>query len=94
MEDLKARLTAAETFTKVVLYGYDTLRSYGVDMKSLREWGDVGDLEDARKLKPQAMAEKVVAYCQRLRNAITAAANRKVNIKLHTDNTKPTDTKH
>lgn len=57
---------------------------------SLREWKDVGEIDEARKLKPQAMVQKVVAYCLRLENAIKAAINRKVNIRLHTDNT-PSD---
>lgn len=57
---------------------------------SLREWKENGVLDEARKLKPQAMSEKTVAYLMRIRNAITAAINRKVNISLHTDNT----TKH
>lgn len=94
MEDLRARLTTAEMTVGVLFHAYDALRSYGVDFKTLREWKENEVLDEARKLKPQAMSEKVVAYLQRLRNAITAAVNRKVNIKLHTDNTPPTNTRH
>lgn len=66
------------------------MRSYGVDMMSLREWSEIGVLEDAKRLTPKHMAEATVNFCSRLSNAIRAAINRKQNVKLHTDNT----TKH
>lgn len=79
----------------MVIAGYHALRSYGVDFMALPEYSQLGELEEAKKLKPKHMAEATVNFCNRLRNAITAAVNRKTNIKLHTDNTiKPTDRKH
>ena len=77
----------------MVLAGYQALRSYGVDFMSLREWKDVDEIDEARKLKPQAAVHKIIAYCTRLENAIKAAIRRKQTIRLHTDNTGG-DTKH
>jgi hypothetical protein len=95
-EDLEARLHGAEAFSRALLAGYHALRSYGVDFMSLPEWKQMDELEDAKRLKPKHMAEKVVNFCSRLQNAIKAAINRKQNIRLHTDNTKGSDptTKH
>ncbi|MGV1835221.1 hypothetical protein ACQZ6C_10705 [Rhizobium rhizogenes] len=75
-------------FAQVLLKAYHALRSYGVDMMSLREWGEVDTLDEARKLKPQAGAEKIIAYLCRLENAISAAIRRK-QIKTIVDNTTP-----
>jgi hypothetical protein len=78
----------AQMFSQVLLKGYHALRSYGVDMMALREWGEMGILDEARKLKPQAGAEKIIAYLCRLENAISAAIRRK-QIKTIVDNTTP-----
>lgn len=64
---------------------------------ALPEYSQLGELEEAKRLKPKHMAEATVNFCNRLRKAIQYAINRKQNIRLHTDNTRgnPNDnTKH
>jgi hypothetical protein len=75
--DLRARLMAYQTFSKVLLTAYDALLNWGVNFKSLPEWQDMGDLDEAVKLKPDKGAEKTTGWLIRLEHAIQAAVRRK-----------------
>ncbi|MDG4856412.1 hypothetical protein [Mesorhizobium sp. WSM4982] len=81
-EDLVARLMGAQMLTRFVLRGYSAQVSYGVNFMDLPEWKDMAALEEAYKLRPYAAQWKVVAWMERLDNALSAAIRRK-QFKLH-----------
>lgn len=87
-EDLISRVMMFQMYGQVMNAAYDALRSHGVDYRKLPEYSDITLLDEARKLKPTAAQEKVIAYLMRLENAIKAAIRRK-SLKVVQDNTKP-----
>jgi hypothetical protein len=75
--DLVARLMGAQMMARFVLRGYNAKKNYDVDFMALPEWLDMAALDEAYKLRPYAAQWKVVAWMERLDNALSAAIQRK-----------------
>lgn len=87
-QDLVARLMQAQAFAQFLLRAYNALRSYGVDSMNLPEWKDQKALEEAARMKPHAAQGRIIAYFQRLENALSAAIRRKQFKRFDFDNDK------
>lgn len=75
--DLVARLMGAQMMARFVLRGYTAQVAYGVNFMDLPEWKDMQQLDEAYKLRPYAAQWRVVAWMERLDNALSAAIRRK-----------------
>lgn len=76
------RLTLAQAWIDLYNYAYDTLRSYEVDFKSLKEFQDTSEIDAAMKLPMTQGRQKIITYIGKLRSAIAAAVRRK-NFRVH-----------
>lgn len=76
-QDLVARMMGAQALAQFLMKAYTALRSYGVDYMVLPEWSDQTELDEAQRLKPHAAQGRIIAYFQRLENALSAAIRRK-----------------
>ena len=76
------RLTLAQAWINLYQYAYDALLHYGVNFKSLKEFGDNSEVDEAMQMGVTAGRNKITAYLGKLHNAIRAAVNRK-QFKLH-----------
>jgi len=76
------RLTLAQAWIKLYQYAYDALLHYGVNYRSLKEFGENTLVEEAMQMPITAGRNKIVEYLGKLQNAIRAAVNRK-QFKVH-----------
>lgn len=77
------RLNLAEAWLGLYQLGYDALRSWGVDFKKLKEFGDgypgfKSKTKDSVDKLPASLAQTVyINWIRRIENAIEAAVRRK-----------------
>lgn len=79
---LGTRLTLAQAWVGFLNFAYDALLHHGINYRSLKEYKNSTELDDAQKLPVTAARDKIVTWLGRLQSAISAAARRKA-FKVH-----------
>ncbi len=74
---LGIRLTLAQAWIDFFRHAYDALLTHGVNYRTLPEYKDSTELDDAQDLPVQAGREKIITWIGRLKNAVSAAVRRK-----------------
>ncbi|MCC5780553.1 hypothetical protein H7H48_15940 [Nitratireductor sp. B36] len=82
VETLGIRLTLAQAWVGFLNFAYDALLHHGINYRSLKEYKDSAELDDAQKLPVSQARDKIVGWLGRLQSAINAAARRK-QFKVH-----------
>ncbi|TPJ33659.1 hypothetical protein [Mesorhizobium sp. B2-8-3] len=80
---LGVRLTLAQAWVGFLNFAYDALLHHGVNYRSLKEYTNSTELDDAQKLPVSAARDKIVGWLGGLQSAIHAAVRRK-QFKVHT----------
>lgn len=76
------RLTLAQAWINLYQFAYDALLHYGVNYRSLKEFGDDEAVSEAMEMGVTGGRNKIIEYLGKLHNAIRAAVNRK-QFKVH-----------
>lgn len=82
VETLGVRLTLAQAWVGFLQFAYDALLYHGVNYRSLKEYTQSTELDDAQKLPVTQARDKITGWLGRLQSAINAAVRRK-NFKVH-----------
>ncbi|MER9178952.1 hypothetical protein [Mesorhizobium sp. M0767] len=82
VDSLGVRLTLAQAWVGFLNFAYDALLHNGVNYRSLKEYSNSTELDDAQKLPLSEARNKIVGWLERLQSAISAAVRRK-NFKVH-----------
>jgi hypothetical protein len=86
VETLGVRLTLAQAWVGFLHFAYDALLYHGVNYRTLREYVNSTDLDDAQKLPVTQARDKITGWLGRLQSGINAAVRRK-NFKVHEHDT-------
>lgn len=84
---LGVRLTLAQAWVGFLNFAYDALLHHGVNYRSLKEYQNSTELDDAQKLPLTRARDKIVLWLGTLQSAVHAATRRK-SFKVH-DNPDP-----
>ena len=84
VEELGVRLTLAQAWVGFLNFAYDALLHHGVNYRSIKEYAQSTELDDAQKLPLSKARDKITLWLGRLQSAIHAAVRRK-NFKVHTN---------
>lgn len=76
------RLTLAQSMLNFMMQAYDTLRGYGIDYRSLKEYEDDRILDEASEMPVSKAQQHIGEYLGRLTTALKAAVRRK-GFKVH-----------
>lgn len=76
------RLTLAQAWVAFLHKAYDALLFHGVNYRTLKDYANSTELDDANKLPITQARDKIVMWLRRLENSISAAVRRK-NFKVH-----------
>lgn len=79
---LGVRLTLAQAWVGFLNFAYDALLHHGVNYRTLKEYANSTELDDAQKLPITAARDKIVSWLGRLQSAISATVRRK-QFKVH-----------
>lgn len=74
---LEVRLTLAHAWVGFLNFAYDALLHHGINYRSLKEYANSTELDDANKLPVTAARNKITEWLDRLKSAIHAATRRK-----------------
>jgi hypothetical protein len=77
VEQLGVRLTLAQAWVGFLHFAYDALLHHGVNYRTLKEYANSTELDDAQKLPLTAARDKIILWLGRLQSAIHAATRRK-----------------
>ncbi|UIY29166.1 hypothetical protein LZK73_21780 [Neorhizobium galegae] len=76
------RLTLAQAWVSFLHFAYDALLYHGVNYRTLKEYANSTELDDANKLPVSQARDKIVLWLGRLQSSINATVRRK-NFKVH-----------
>lgn len=76
------RLTLAQAWVSFLHFAYDALLYHGVNYRTLKEYANSTELDDAQKLPVTQARDKIVMWLDRLKSSINATVRRK-NFKVH-----------
>lgn len=79
---LGVRLTLAQAWVGFLNFAYDALLHHGVNYRSLKEYANSTELDDAQKLPLTQARDRIVHWLDRLQSAINATVRRK-SFKVH-----------
>lgn len=79
---LGVRLTLAQAWVGFLHFAYDALLYHGVNYRTLKEYSQSTDLDEAQKLPITEGRNKIVHWLDRLQSGINAAVRRK-SFKVH-----------
>lgn len=82
VEELGVRLTLAQAWVGFLNFAYDALLHHGVNYRSLKEYKNSTELDDAQKLPLSKARDTITMWLGRLQSAIHAATRRK-QFKVH-----------
>jgi hypothetical protein len=71
------RITLAQAWIGFLHFAYDALLHHGVNYRTLKEYADSKELDDAQKMPVTEGRDKIVTWLGRLQSAINAAVRRK-----------------
>lgn len=77
VHEYSIRLTLAQAWVELLNYGYDTLRAYNIDFKSLPEFQNTAILDEAMEMPMSQGQVKIIEHLGRLKSSIGAAIRRK-----------------
>ena len=82
VDQLGVRLTLAQAWVNFLNFAYDALLYHGVNYRTLKEYANSTELDDAQKLPLTKARDKITLWLGRLQSSIHAAVRRK-NFKVH-----------
>jgi hypothetical protein len=77
VEVMGIRLTLAQAWVGFLSFAYDALLHHGVNYRSLKDYKDSTELDDAQKMPISQARDKIVTWLGRLQSSIHAATRRK-----------------
>lgn len=82
VEELGVRLTLAQAWVGFLNFAYDALLHHGVNYRTLKEYSQSTELDDAQKLPLSKARDKITMWLGKLQSAIHATVRRK-QFKVH-----------
>lgn len=79
---LGVRLTLAQAWIDFLHTAYDALLHHGINYRTLKEYANSTELDDAQKLPITAARDKIIHWLRRIESGVHAAVRRK-SLKVH-----------